>query len=157
MSSSYQTKTFVEITRERTEELRKREAERYETLLRERLRERYPNPSPEEKRKIEARIQTRWRVMAQRLRPEQRQRFRHCDGLRSSCNSACNRYPDLSSDQSKRLQERIAQAVEKERGRIVQTRGRSLDNALSALVARLAINNESFMSDNSDNSFTDRY
>ncbi len=47
-----------ETARERTEELRKREAERYETPLRERLKERYPNPSPEQKRKIEARVQT---------------------------------------------------------------------------------------------------
>ena len=47
-----------ETARERTEELRKREAERYETPLRERLKQRYPNPSPEQKRKIEARVQT---------------------------------------------------------------------------------------------------
>jgi ribosomal protein S21 len=63
MSSSYQTKTFVEITRERTEELRKREVERYETLLRERLKERYPSPSPEQKHKIEARVHTAFRVV----------------------------------------------------------------------------------------------
>jgi hypothetical protein len=85
MSSSNKAKMFIETARERTEELRTREAERYETLLRERLKERYPNPSPEQKRKIEARVQT---LMEQRLVPEQRQRCRHCDGSRSSCNSA---------------------------------------------------------------------
>src|ERR1700732_5610723 len=58
MSSSNPTKMFTETARERAEELRKQEAERYETLLRERLKERYPNPSPEQKRKIEARVQT---------------------------------------------------------------------------------------------------
>src|SRR5258708_39049991 len=58
MSSSNEAKTLTETARERTEELRRREAERYETLLRERLKERYPNPNPEEKRKIEARVQT---------------------------------------------------------------------------------------------------
>ena len=58
MSSSNQAKTLTETARERAEELRRREAERYETLLRERLKERYPNPSPEQKRKIEARVQT---------------------------------------------------------------------------------------------------
>ena len=134
MSSSYQTKTFVEITRERTEELRKREAERYETLLRERLRERYPNPSPEEKRKIEARVQTlmarHGATVGARAATEIPPLRRFEEQLQQRL---ATRYPDLSSDQSKRLQERIAQAVEKERGRIVQTRGRSLDNALSAL------------------------
>src|SRR5260370_33448904 len=58
MSSNNEAKTLTETAREWTEELRRREAERYETLLRERLKERYPNPSPEQKRKIEARVQT---------------------------------------------------------------------------------------------------
>jgi hypothetical protein len=134
MSSSYQTKTFVEITRERTEELRKREAERYETLLRERLKERYPNPSPEQKRKIEARVQTLMErhgatigALAATEMPPLR-RFEEQLQQRLA-----TRYPDLSPDQSKRLQERIAQAVETQKGRIVQTRGHSLDNARNAL------------------------
>jgi hypothetical protein len=134
MSSSYQTKTFVEITRERTEELRKREAERYETLLRERLKERYPNPSPEQKRKIEARVQTLMErhgaTVGARAATEIPPLRRFEEQLQQRL---ATRYPDLSPDQSKRLQERIAQAVERQKGRIVQTRTHSLDNARSVL------------------------
>ena len=133
MSSSYQTKTFVEITRERTEELRKREAERYETLLRERLKERYPNPSPEQKRKIEARVQTLMErhgaTVGARAATEMPPLRRFEEQLQQRL---ATRYPDLSPDQSKRLQERIAQAVERQKGRIVQTRRHSLDNARTA-------------------------
>jgi hypothetical protein len=43
------------------------------------------------------------------------------------------RYPDLSPNQTRRLQERIAQAVERQRGRLVETRTDSLDDARSAL------------------------
>jgi len=66
MSPSNQAKTFTETAREQAEELRRREAERYETLLRERFKQRYPNPNPEEKRKIEARVQT---LMERHLAP----------------------------------------------------------------------------------------
>ena len=134
MSSSYQTKTFVEITRERTEELRKREVERYETLLRERLKERYPSPSPEQKRKIEARVQTLMErhgaTVGARAATEipPLRRFEEQLQLRLA-----TRYPDLSPDQSKRLRERIAQAVERQKGRIVETRRHSLDDARGAL------------------------
>ena len=134
MSSSYQTKTFVEITRERTEELRKREAERYETLLRERLKERYPNPSPEQKRKIEARVQTLMErhgatigALAATEMPPLR-RFEEQLQQRLA-----TRYPDLSPDQSKRLQERIAQAVERQKGRLGERVKHSLDEPRSAL------------------------
>ena len=134
MSSSYQTKTFAEITRERTEELRKREAERYETLLRERLEERYPNPSPKQKRKIEARVQTLMErhgaTVGARAATEMPPLRRFEEQLQQRF---ATRYPDLSADQSKRLQERIAQAVERQKGRIVQTRRHSFDNARSAL------------------------
>jgi hypothetical protein len=115
VSSSYQTKTFVEITRERTEELRKREAERYETLLRERLKERYPNPSPEQKHKIEARVQTLMErhgaTVGARAAAEIPPLRRFEEQLQQRL---ATRYPDLSPDQSKRLQERIAQAAETE-------------------------------------------
>jgi hypothetical protein len=132
MSSSYQTKTFVEITRERTEELRKREAERYETLLRERLKERYPNPSPEQKRKIEARVQTlieRHGATVGALAATEIPPLRRFEEQLQQ--RLATRYPDLSPDQSKRLQERIAQAVEKERGRLVETRRPLLDETRS--------------------------
>ena len=134
MSSSYQTKTFVEITRERTEELRKREAERYETLPRERLKERYPNPSPEQKRKIEARVQTligrHEATLGQREAIEMPPLRRFEEKLQKRLAA---RYPDLSPDQARRLQERIAQAVERQKGRIVETRRPSLDELPSAL------------------------
>jgi hypothetical protein len=132
MSSSYQTKTFVEITRERTEELRKREAERYETLLRERLKERYPNPSPEQKRKIETRVQTLMEHHRATSDPRDTiempalRRFEEQLQQRLAA-----RYPDLSPDQARRLQERIAQAVEKQRGRLAETRRPLLDETRS--------------------------
>jgi hypothetical protein len=134
MSSSNQAKTFTETARERAEELRRREAERYEILLRERLKERYPNPSPEQKRKIEARVQTLIERHGATFGPRDAielsplRRFEEQLRVRLA-----TRYPDLSPDQSKRLQERIAQAVERQKGRIVQTRRHSLDNARSAL------------------------
>ena len=134
MSSSNQAKAFIETARERAEELRRREAERYETLLRERLRERYPNPSPEQKRKIEARVQTlmarHGATVGARAATEIPPLRRFEEQLQQRL---ATRYPDLSPDQSKRLQERIAQAVERQKGRIVQSRGHSLDNALSVL------------------------
>ena len=134
MSSSYQTKTFVEITRERTEELRKREVERYETLLRERLKERYPSPSPEQKRKIEARVQTLMErhgaTVGARAATEIPPLRRFEEQLQQRL---ATRYPDLSPDQSKRLQERIAQAVERQKGRLGETRRPSVDELRSAL------------------------
>jgi hypothetical protein len=64
----------------------------------------------------------------------------------------------LSPDQSKRLQERIAQAVERQKGRLGERVKHSLDEPRSELRrASPAVNNESFMNDNSDYSFTDRY
>jgi len=134
MSSSNQAKTFIETARELAEDLRRREAERYEALLRERFKERYPNPSPEQKRKIEVRVQTLVERHGAMFGPRDAiempplRRFEEQLRVRLA-----TRYPDLSPDQSKRLQERIAQAVEKQKGRIVQTRRHSLDNARSAL------------------------
>jgi len=133
MSSIYQTKTFVEITRERTEELRRREAERYEALLRERFKERYPNPTTEQKRKIEARVQTLMErhgaTVGARAATEMPPLQRFEEQLQQRLSA---RYPDLSPDQARRLQERIAQAVERQKGRIVETRRYSLDDARSA-------------------------
>src|SRR5882762_7743096 len=134
MSSSNQAKTLTETAREWTEELRRREAERYETLLRERLKERYANPNPEEKRKIEARVQTLMErhgaTFGPRAATEMPPLRRFEEQLQQRL---ATRYPDLSPDQSKRLQERIAQAVDRQKGRIVETRRHSLDDARSAL------------------------
>jgi len=134
MSSSYQTKTFVEITRERTEELRRREAERYETLLRERFKQRYPNPNPEEKRKIEARVQTLMERHGATFGPTDAmempplRRFEEQLRVRLAA-----RYPDLSPYQARRLQERIAQAVERQKGRLGERVKHSLDEPRSEL------------------------
>ena len=134
MSSSNQAKTLTETAREWTEELRRREAERYETLLRERLKERYPNPSPEQKRKIEARVQTLMERHAATFGPRDAielpplRRFEEQLRVRLA-----TRYPDLSPDQSKRLQERIAQAVERQKGQLGGRVEHSLDDARSAL------------------------
>jgi hypothetical protein len=134
MSSSNQAKTSTETARERAEELRRREAERYETLLRERLKERYPNPSPEQKRKIEARVQTLMERHGATFGPRDGiempplRRFEEQLRVRLA-----TRYPDLSPDQSKRLQERIAQAVERQKGRLGERVEQSLDEGRSAL------------------------
>jgi hypothetical protein len=134
MSSSNQSKTFTETGRERAEELRRREAERYETLLWERFTERYPNPSPEQKRKIEARVQTLMERHEATFGPREAIEIPPLRLFEEQLRvRLATRYPDLSPDQSKRLQERIAQAVERQKGRIVQTRRRSLDNAHSRL------------------------
>jgi hypothetical protein len=134
MSSSNQAKTLTETARKRAEDLRRREAERYETLLRERLKERYPNPSPEQKRKIEARVQTlteRHRAtFGSREAIEMPPLRRFEEQLRVRL---ATRYPDLSPDQSKRLQERIAQAVERQKGRLGERVKHSLDEAHSAV------------------------
>jgi hypothetical protein len=134
MSSSNQAKTFTETARERAEELRRREAERYEILLRERLKERYPNPSPEQKRKIEARVQTLIERHGATFGPRDAMEMpplrRFEEQLRVRL---ATRYPDLSPDQSKRLQDRIAQAVERQKGRLGETRRPSLDELRSAL------------------------
>jgi len=133
MSSSYQAKPFAETAREQAEELRRREAERYETLLRERFKQRYPNPNPEEKRKIEARVQTLMERHGATFGPRDAiempplQRFE--EQLRARLGA---RYPDLSPDQFKKLQERIVQAVERQKGRLGETRSRPLDAARSA-------------------------
>jgi hypothetical protein len=134
MSSSNQTKTLTETARERAEELGRREAERYETLLRERLKERYPNPSPEQKRKIEARVQTLMErhgaTVEARAATEIPPLRRFEEQLRVRL---ATRYPDLSPDQSKRLQERIAQAVERQKGRPGERVKHSLDEGRGAL------------------------
>jgi hypothetical protein len=133
MSSSNQAKTFTETARERAEELRRREADRYEALLRERLKERYPNPSPEQKRKIEARVQTLMERHGATFGPREAiempplRRFEEQLRVRLA-----TRFPDLSPDQSKRLQERIAQAVERQKGRLGERVEHSLDDARSA-------------------------
>jgi len=134
MSSSNEAKTLTETARERTEDLRRQEAERYETLLRERLEERYPNPSPEQKRKIEARVQTLVERHGATFGPREAiempplRRFEEQLRVRLA-----TRYPDLSPDQSKRLQERIAQAVERQKGRLGERVEHSLDEGRSAL------------------------
>jgi hypothetical protein len=134
MSSSNQAKTFTETAREQAEELRRREAERYETLLRERFKQRYPNPNPEEKRKIEARVQTLMERHGATFGPRDAiempplRRFEEQLRVRLAA-----RYPGLSPDQTRRLQERIAQAVEQQKGRLGETRKQSIDEARSGL------------------------
>jgi len=46
------------------------------------------------------------------------------------------RYPGLSPDQARKLQERIAQAVKQQKGRLGETRRQSLDQARGALRSR---------------------
>jgi hypothetical protein len=132
MSSSYQAKSFAETATERAEELRRREAERYETSLRELFKQRYPNPNPEEKRKIEARVQTLVERHGATFGPRDAipplRRFEEQLHVRLAA-----RYPGLSSDQARKLQERIAQAVEQQKGRLGKTRKQSIDEARSAL------------------------
>jgi len=134
MSSSNQAKTLTETARERAEELRRREAERYEALLRELLKERYPNPSPEQKRKIDARVQTLMErhgaTFGARDAIDLPPLRRFEEQLRVRLTT---RYPDLSPDQSKRLQGRIAQAVERQKGRLGERVEHSLDEGRSAL------------------------
>jgi hypothetical protein len=124
---------FTETVRERTEELRKQEAGRYETLLRERLKERYPNPSPDQTRKIEARVQMLMKrygtTVSARAATETPPLRRFEEQLQQRL---ATRYPDLSPEQSKRLQERIAQALEKQKGRLGETRRPSVDELRSA-------------------------
>src|SRR6267378_958188 len=128
MSSSNEAKTLTETGRERTEELRRREAERYETLLWERFTERYPNPSPEQKRKIEARVQTLMERHEATFGPREAIEIPPLRLFEEQLRvRLATRYPDLSPDQSKRLQERIAQAVERQKGRLGETRRPSLD------------------------------
>ena len=134
MSSSNQAKTLTETARERTEELRRREAERYETLLRERLKERYANPNPEEKRKIEARVQTLMERHGATFGPRDAIEMPPLRRFEEQLQQLlATRYPDLSPDQSKRLQERIAQAVERQKGRLGERVEHSLDEGRSAL------------------------
>jgi hypothetical protein len=132
MSSDYQTKTFAELTKEQAEKLRRREAERYETLLRQRFKERYPKPNTEQKRKIEARVQTlmgRHEAMLGARAVTEVPPFRRFEEQLQQ--RLAGRYPELSPDQTRRLQERIAQAVENQRGRLVETRRPSLDETRS--------------------------
>ena len=132
MSSSYETKTLAEITRKRTEDLRRREAERYETLLRERFKQRYPNPTTEQKRKIEARVQTlmeRHGATVDARAATQMPPLRQFEEQLQQRLAA--RYPNLSPDRARRLQERIAHAVEKQKGRLVETRRPLLDETRS--------------------------
>jgi hypothetical protein len=134
MSSSYQAKPFAETAREPAEELRRREAERYETLLRERFKQRYPNPNPEEKRKIEARLEALMERHGASRGPKDGietpplRRFEEQLRVRLAA-----RYPGLSSDQARRLEEWIAQAIERQKGRLGETRRHSHDEARSAL------------------------
>jgi hypothetical protein len=132
MSPGYQMKTFAEMTRERNEELLRREAERYEALLRERFKERYPNPTTEEKRKIEARVQ---KLMERHEATLGAGAVTEVSPLRrfeeQLQQRLAARYPTLSPDQARRLHERIAQAVEKQRERLVETRRPSMDETRS--------------------------
>ena len=134
MPSSNQAKTFTETARERAEELRRREAERYEALLRERFKERYPNPTTDQKRKIEARVQTLMErhgtTVGASAAAEMPPLRRFEEQLQQRLAA---RYPDLSPDQARRLQERIAQAVERQKGRLAARVEHSVDEARSSL------------------------
>ncbi|MFZ3375713.1 MAG: hypothetical protein WA183_09185 [Chthoniobacterales bacterium] len=132
MPSSNQAKTFAERAREQAEELRRREAERYETLLRERLKERYPNPSAEQKGEIETRVQTLMERYGATSGPRgaiEMPALRRFEEQLQQRLAA--RYPELSPDQARRLQERIEQAVEKQRERLLETRRPLLDETRS--------------------------
>jgi hypothetical protein len=134
MSSSNQAKTFTETAREQAEELRRREAERYETLLRERFKQRYPNPNPEEKRKIEARVQTLMERHGTTFGPREAIQVQPLGRFEEQLRvRLAAQYPDLSPDQTRRLQERIAQAVELQKGRLGETRKQSIDEARNGL------------------------
>src|SRR5260221_6187271 len=85
MSSNNEAKTLTETAREWTEELRRREAERYETLLRERLRSVIRIRVRNKNARSKLGCKRSWSVMEQRLARETGQRCRHCDGSRSSC------------------------------------------------------------------------
>jgi hypothetical protein len=132
MSSGNATRTFAEIAKERSEELRRQQAERYEAMLRERFKERYQGASPEQQRKIEARVKLlveRQEVAlgsrsAIELPPLQRFEQQLQERLVA-------RYPDLPPVHARKLQERVAKAVQKEKQRLVETRKRSLDEGRS--------------------------
>jgi Pyruvate/2-oxoacid:ferredoxin oxidoreductase gamma subunit len=144
MSSGYETKTFAEIIRERNEELRRREAEQYEALLRERFKERYPNPTTEQKRKIEARVQ---KLMERHEATLGAGAMTEVSPLRrfeeQLQQRLAARFPELSPDQARRLHDRIAQAVEKQRERLVEARRPSLEETRSgSLRARGSVQRE---------------
>jgi hypothetical protein len=128
MSSGNEARTFAEIARERAKELRRQQAERYEAMLRERFEKRYPGASPEQQRKIETRVKllverheaalgTRSAIELPAL-----QRFEQQLHER-----VVARYPDLAPLHARKLQERIATAVQKQRERLEQTHKRTLD------------------------------
>jgi hypothetical protein len=126
MSSSYESRTFADIARQQSEELRRREAEGYEKLLRDRFKQRYPKPTPEEQRKIEARVKLLMerdsreiaeRPPVQRFEQQLRERL-------------AARYPDLSPTLARRLEERIVQAVERQKAAFGEVRLEGLDEMM---------------------------
>ena len=92
------------------------------------------NPSPEQKRKIDARVQTLMERHGATFGPRDAiempplRRFEEQLRVRLA-----TRYPDLSPDQSRRVQERIAQAVERQKERLGGTRRLSVDELRGAL------------------------
>jgi hypothetical protein len=108
----------------------------------------YPNPTAEQKRKIEARIQT---LVERHEAPLGARVVTEVPPLRQRLAARC---PELSPDQARRLQEWIAQAVEKQRGRLVETRRPLLDEMRCGSRRARGDAQREFMS---DNSFTDRY
>jgi hypothetical protein len=132
MSSGNEARTFAELARERTEELRRRQAERYEAMLRERFKERYPGASPEQQRKIGARIKLlvarQEAALGSRnaIEPLPLQRFEQQLQQRLVA-----RYPDLAPLHARKLQERVAKAVQKEKQRMLETRKRRVDEGRS--------------------------
>ena len=112
--------------------MRRREAERYEAQLRERFKERYPNPTTEQKHEIEARVQ---KLMERHEATLGAGAVTEVSPLRrfeeQLQQRLAARYPESSPDQTRRLQERIAQAVAKQRERLAETLRPSLDETRS--------------------------
>ena len=130
MSSSYESRTFADIARQQSEELRRREAEGYERLLRDRFKERYPNPTFEEQRKIEARVKLlveRNAMSGSRDIAERPPLQRFEQQLRERL---AMRYPDLSPILARRLEERIVQAVERQKATLGEGRLERLDEVM---------------------------
>jgi hypothetical protein len=108
-----QQSTLADFKTKEVDEQHRRQMEQYEALLRKRFQERYPNPGPEEQRKIQARVQTlveRFETSATPPAAPQISSERFEQQLRERLAA---RYPNLSPDQSRRLQERIGQAVQR--------------------------------------------
>ena len=130
MSSSHESRTFTDIARQQSEELRRREAEGYERLLRDRFKQRYPNPTLEEQRKIEARVKVlveRNAMSGSRDFAEKPPLERFEQQLRERL---AMRYPDLSPTLARRMEERIVQAVERQKATLGEVRLERLDEMM---------------------------